>query len=69
MKKYALIKKLRLNLELTQEQWAKVLKVAQTSIASWETGRRSPSVPHAAAIIDFCKKRGIKVTFDDILAG
>lgn len=69
MKKYSFIKRLRLNFELTQDEWAKALKVAQTSIASWESGRRSPSVPHTTAIIEFCKKRGVKVTFDDILAG
>lgn len=57
---------LREKLNMSQAVLAKIIGVAQGTIASWETGHKSPSAIHIKRIIKFARKRGINPTLDDI---
>ena len=50
------IKKLRRQLDMTQDDFSKKLGLARNSIASYETGRREPT---NAIIVSICREFGI----------
>ncbi len=50
------IKKLRKQLDMTQDDFSKKLGLARNSIASYETGRREPT---NAIIVSICREFGI----------
>ena len=50
------IKKLRKQLDMTQDDFSKKLGLARNSIASYETGRREPT---NAIVVSICREFGI----------
>ena len=50
------IKKLRRQLDMTQDDFSKKLGLARNSIASYETGRREPT---NAIVVSICREFGI----------
>lgn len=50
------IKRTRLDLQLTQEEFGKVLGISKQSICSWEKGRNLPDIINILKIIDISGK-------------
>jgi DNA-binding XRE family transcriptional regulator len=57
-------KKLRLSMDLTQLQLAKLLKLQRHTIYHYETGRRCPSVKVCKRYIELADKQGFSITLD-----
>lgn len=55
------IKAIRLQLYMTQEQFADLLGVSRMTVSSWEQGRRKVSLAHQKKIVEVCKENKIKV--------
>lgn len=53
------IKRIRLKTFLTQEDFAKELGVAFTTVNRWETGKATPGIKAMRMIDSYCKKNGI----------
>lgn len=68
MKNKSYLQNLRVTLKLTQEELAKVLKTRQSTVSSWEVGRRQPGAKHAWAIIRLCRKHGIEANLEDLIS-
>jgi putative transcriptional regulator len=58
-------KLIRTRLGVTQAEIAAPLGVTQSNISFYETGQTVPP-PVAGKLIAYAKKRGVKLTFDDI---
>lgn len=54
-----IIKKIRIELGLSQEGLARELHVGFTSVNRWENGHTKPNQIARHAIIDLCKKKNI----------
>lgn len=57
------IKELRIEKDLSQEQFAKLIGVSQKAIDYWERGVNEPKVSYVIAIVNACD-----LTFDDFFA-
>lgn len=55
------IKEIRFKLGLTQEEFAHKIGVSVSTVARWETNRKSPSPLAERAIIAFALAEGIEV--------
>lgn len=53
------IKRLRLNIFLTQEEFARKLGVTAVTVARWESGKTTPSLKAMRKIDAFCKENEI----------
>ena len=53
------IKRLRLNVFLTQEEFARELGITAVTVARWESGKTTPSLKVMRKIDAFCKENGI----------
>lgn len=60
------IKRLRQELELTQNEFAKKLGITQTTVSLWENGFQTPSVVSAHKMIKLGKEKKIKISLNDI---
>lgn len=58
----SVIKKVRLELKLSQQQLAQALNVSYTTINRWENGHVVPSNLAQKGFIDFCESNFINVT-------
>lgn len=54
------IKRLRYELILSQDAFAKALDVSYATISGWETGRRSPNYRSIRKMIDLAKQNNIQ---------
>lgn len=54
------IKKIRIKALMTQEEFAKELGVAFTTVNRWETGKSTPGIKAMRVIDGFCKSRGVE---------
>ncbi len=61
------IKNIRKRLNMTQEEFGKMLGLRQVCISSWERGRCKPNTSNAVEIIKLAAKYGIQVTLEDLL--
>lgn len=61
-----MIKELRTSIGLTQADLAERLRVSQSTITHWETGKRLPSPTLARALVRLLHSYGHPVTLDDI---
>lgn len=57
------VKYLRWQLGLTQRDLAKKLKVPQSSVHRWETGRTEPCAKNMVKLIKLAKKNKLEVRF------
>lgn len=53
-------KEMRLNLGLSQEEFADKIGVCSQCISNWETGLSKPSIASMKKIIHYCKENNIK---------
>jgi DNA-binding transcriptional regulator YiaG len=53
------IKKIRLNAFMSQQDFAKVLGVAYSTVNRWENGKGYPTYKAMKAIDDYCREHGI----------
>lgn len=58
----AIVKKVRLELSLTQKQLAQALNVSYTTINRWENGHVVPSNLAQKSFFDFCESNFINVS-------
>ena len=54
-----LIKEIRVDLGLTQQQMAHELNVSFSTLNRWENGRGLPSRLALMQLIDFCREKGV----------
>lgn len=62
-----LIRKIRGDLGITQEQLAKILKCRQGTVANYETGYRAPSLKTAKIILRLAQEHKLKIKLEDLL--
>lgn len=62
------IKKVRLDMLMTQQEFAEALGLAYSTINRWENGKGKPTLKAMKAIDAFCKKNNIDFNIKDILA-
>ena len=55
------IKAIRYKLYLTQQKFADALGVHINTVASWEKGKRNPSITQKGKIVQICKENGISI--------
>ena len=53
----------RMQLYLTQAEFAKIIGVHTIVVSQWERDVRNPSLRHQKQIIDLCKQNGIEINF------
>lgn len=53
------IKSLRLQMLLTQDEFAKALGVSFATVNRWETGKSKPTIKTMKLIDEFCKKNSL----------
>lgn len=58
----SIVKKVRLELKLTQQQLAQALNVSYTTINRWENGHVVPSNLAKKSFIDFCESNFINAS-------
>lgn len=63
-----LVKKIRHKLILSQTDFAKALKITQSSICQYENGTRIPAYPIIKKIITLAKANGIDCSADDFFS-
>lgn len=56
-----MIKKLRDQLIMTQEEFASLLGVSITSVNRWETGKHLPTTKVKRKIVELCKENNIEL--------
>lgn len=61
------IRKIRLELGLSQEALARELHVGFTAVNRWENNRSKPNQIARHAFVEFCKKKNISQELMDIL--
>ena len=54
-----LIKEIRVDLGLTQQQMARELNISFSTLNRWENGRGMPSRLAMLRLIDFCRQKGM----------
>ena len=54
-----IIKEVRTQLKLSQEELARELKVSFSTINRWETGKSTPSKMAKRLLIEFCKNKKV----------
>ncbi len=65
-----LIKNIRLQSGLTQDQFAAKIHVAFSTVNRWENNKAVPNQMARALLTDFCEKQGIdKVLIDELNKG
>lgn len=57
-----IIKKIRNQLGITQEQLAHELDISFSTINRWENGHRSPSKLAKRRLLEFCKNSNVDIT-------
>ena len=62
----SIIKKIRNQIGITQEQMALELNIEQGAISNYENGCRRPTIKIAYAIKRFASENGIEVSLEDI---
>ena len=60
------VRRIRKERLLSQEDFAKDLGVAFTTVNRWENGKSKPSYKAMKALNDYCKKYSIDVSIADI---
>lgn len=55
------IKEIRVKALLTQEEFAEEIGVSISAVRKWEIGERCPSLKQQRKLLEFCKKRKIKL--------
>ena len=55
------MRKIRRNMEMSQQELAKELNVSFSSVNRWEKKQVSPSRLARKSFLDFCKARGIEI--------
>jgi transcriptional regulator with XRE-family HTH domain len=63
--KAKLLRKIRLNLFLTQEEFAKKLEVCSYTISQYECGRRFPNLGIFKKILELANASGMNYSRDD----
>ncbi|WP_162617852.1 helix-turn-helix domain-containing protein [Salinicola halophilus] len=61
------LRELRDKAQLTQRELGEATGLGQTAIANYESGYRSPDLNRVARIVVALRRRGVKVTIDDII--
>lgn len=56
-----IVKNVRKELSMSQEQLARELKVSFSTVNRWENGKAKPSPMAIEVFSEFCKKRNIKL--------
>lgn len=61
-----LIKAIRIELNITQEQLAHELNISFSTINRWENGHTSPSKLAKIRLLEFCRKKNVdeNITFE-----
>lgn len=62
-----LIKKIRLQGFLTQNEFAKIIGVSFATVNRWETGRTMPSIRVMKKIDGYCKEKGLDFDLPEYL--
>ena len=62
------IKKIRIRLLLTQEEFAKELGVSFATVNRWETGKATPGIKTMRIIDEYCKNKKIDFNVGDKIA-
>ena len=62
------IKTLRLNLKMTQREFAKKLNVFPTTVTFWEGGRSMPGFSNINALLKLAEKGGVDLTKEELIA-
>ena len=62
-----MIKKIRIALWMTQEQFANALKISQSAVSAFEIGRTRPRLSTMKKIYGLVKKHNIDIPADQIL--
>ena len=57
-----IIKKVRKQLGITQEQLARELDISFSTINRWENGHTSPSKLAKRRLIEFCRNKNVDIT-------
>lgn len=61
-----LIKKLRVDLDLSQKELADLIGIKQSTLSNYETGKRNPSLRICYRFIKLCKIREIYITLEEL---
>lgn len=62
------LRKMRLKMNFTQEEIAKMLNLPNKSTyASWESGKSSPSVPKFFRVCEICKTKSLSTFLEEII--
>ena len=56
-----LVKEIRIELGMSQEQLSKELHVSFATINRWENGRNNPNKLARKALYEFCDKNGVEI--------
>lgn len=67
MKFCEILRAIRTELNISQEQFARDLSVSFTTLNRWENNRTTPSRLAKMRIIDYCKARGISKEIIEML--
>lgn len=59
MKFEDMIKKIREQLQITQEQFARELNISFSTISRWENGHTVPSKLAKKCLLEFCKNKDV----------
>ena len=62
------IKKIRINLELDQTEFAKELGVSKSTICKYEKGERTPRFRIARKIKELAEGKSLNVSIEDIIS-
>lgn len=60
------IKKIRLEMNLSQDKFSSCLKVSQSTLSHYEKGVRLPDIKIAKKIVKFALSQGIQTSLDKI---
>lgn len=62
-----LLKEIRAELNITQEQFARELNVSFSTLSRWENGHTAPSRLAKMSLLEFCKKQNLSHDLMDTL--
>ena len=66
MSSSVIFKNIRNHLELSQEEFAKILSMRQSTLSNYETGKRKPSLRVCYKIIRLMQLKNITVALEDL---
>jgi DNA-binding XRE family transcriptional regulator len=66
MSSSVIFKNIRHHLELSQEEFAKILSMRQSTLSNYETGKRKPSLRVCYKIIRLMQLKNIVVALEDL---